>query len=351
MKPKLMILFLMLIPAILTTGQARAQGTGDQERERLRGAIIQTDEIIERAKEVVAESGSERASIILKSAIRLQEMSYATYEEALMRFDTVYVQFVQLSNRQTIEARIKAQQAIAITRQAGENENYVRGKLEQTEEMIRRMEGGGGEAASLHLRQALEAVREKQTRAIELFRNRRLKAALQLALQVEKSLEEARRQAGQTDQAQQRYLTLSERYRTIQDQLQATITAAAESGQLLENAERLRAEAEDYYTRSEYRQAEQAMQKAQEILQRLSEDLRNPARIETALGQIEKQMERFRDLVQAEDNPHVQNQYEDAHRHLVKARQFYQNGQYGAAAAQLQAARQIMQQITEQVGE
>lgn len=350
MRPKLRIFFLVLIPVILITGRAVAQDTEDISRERLRQAIVQTDEIIERAKEVVAESGSERADIILKSAIRLQGMSYATYEEALMRFDTVYVQFAQLSSRQTIEARVKAQQAIAITRQAGENENFVREKLEQTEEMLRRMEGNGGETAPSHLRQPLEAVREKQARAMELFRGRRLKAALQLVLQVEKSLEETRRQAGQADQIQERYLILSERYQTIREQLQAAKTAA-ESGQLLQNAERLRAEAENYYSRGEYQKAEQTIQSAQEILQQLSEDLRNPARIETAIGQIEKQMERFRALVQAEDVPHLQNQYENAHQHLVKARQFYQNGQYGAAAAQLQAARQIIQRIAEQVGE
>lgn len=346
MKTKITIL-LLLVLGLSTAGLSQID---NGERVRLQNAIERTDELIGQAGEVVRESGSERALNQLEMAVKLQSMA----RQLTFQIDGNPMNWSDLMNqagRYTMSARDKAQRAIAITRQAAENEEYVQKRLEKTDELIRRMEERIGRNAPESLRLLLDTSRDKQQRATEFYRDRRLKASLQLTLQVEKSLNEAADKAGGYEKAQNQYQMQSQRYFTLRERIELGRPADyPEAERELKNAERLRAQAEDLAANEgRYSQAAEVMQQAVEILNRVAEDLREPSKVRAAIEDMNKTAERIGEMVGKFGDRDIRRQYQAAREHLVKATALYEREDYEGAAAQVQAARQIIIRISEVV--
>ncbi len=341
MKTKITLLVLLSL-AWSAVGWAQMGGDGA----RLMGAMEKTDEVIARAREAVQESGSEQAHNQLEMAINLQKMA-----RDVVAFGPMNEMMVQRAGKYTLNAREKAQRAIAITRQAAENEDYVRGRLERTDDLIRQIEERVGPDASEGLRLMLDSAHDKQQRAVELFRNRRLKASLQMTLQVEKSLKDAAGKSNGYQKTQQRYQAQTERYLALRERIRLSEDInRPEVKRALENAENLQTQADEMVSgNGRYGQAEKTMQKAVEILTRAAEDLREPAKIKTAIEDVEKMAAYIESQVDQYGDRAVKQQYQSAHDHLNKASASYDRGDYNQAAAQVQAARQIMTQVAETV--
>jgi hypothetical protein len=317
--------------------------------ERLASEVGKTDDIIDRAREAVSESGSERARNQLVMAVRLQKMARDLLGRSFSEIDNALAMQI---GKYTISARRKAQQAVAITRQAEENEDYVRRRLERTSDLIRRLWEELGDDAPPGIRVLLDTAEDQRERAEELFRNRRLRAALQLAMQVEKSLQQALEQQGGYQRAQKRYLAQAERYLSLQEQIQlAGPDDRPDIAGALINAEQLRVQAENLAAENRYGRADKTMTRAVEALTRAAERLREPAKIKAAQQRLEKEAERIRERLQATGNSQLLARYRNARQHLDKASEMYQQGDYKAAAAQLQAARQVLHGIMRVLGE
>jgi len=343
MKTKILILTMALIVFGAVFAGAQQEG-----RVRLQNAYNKTQDVIERAKEAVMESGSIRARNQLEMAIKLQNLA----GELLRSDDIVYNDAMALrAGRYTLGARDKAQKAIAITLQAAENEDYVRRRLQSADEMIRRIENEAGPDIPPGLRAMLDSAREKQQRAREFFRNRRLKASLQLTLQVEKALKKiidrvgGYRLSADNYQAQtDRYLSLKERIERFGDSEGAQIRLR------LEEAERFRKRADDLAVDGRYGRAEKEIGRAVEILSRTAENLRQPAKIEAALKDIKKQAKIIGREVDQIGQPENRRQYRTALEHIEKAEALHKNNEHELAAARLQAARQLLARISDRLG-
>ncbi len=346
MKAKLMIVaFLLAIPL---AAPVAAQNGGMNRMDRLREAVDKTQDVIAEAKEAVSESGSERARNQLAVAIRLQNTAMEMMRSGAV-FDDAFVMQV---GKYTLNARSKAQRAIAITRQAEENEDYVRGRLERTDELIRRAEEESDNDTPPGLKVLMDTARDQQERARELFRNRRLKGSLQLTLQTERSLIRAMEQLGTHVRAQKRYQAQLDRFIQLREQLEAGSEAErAETGNQLKEAEMLRAQAEKLAGQERFGRAEKIMTQAVEALSRQAERLREPAKIKAALENLTREMERIQERVENSGAPGLREQYRNARQHVDKASDMYAQNNYEAAAAQIQAARQLMHRIARALGE
>jgi len=341
----LMITFLLALPL---AAPVAAQHGGMSGMDRLQETVTGTQDIIEEAKEAVSESGSERARNQLVMAIRLQTLAME-----MMRSGSVFNETFEFQvRRYTMNARFKAQRAIAITRQADENEDYVRGRLERTDEMIRQAEDEIDGNLPPGLKVLLDTARDQQVRARELFRNRRLKASLQLTLQTERSLIRAMEQQGTHVRAQKRYRAQLDRYLQLREQLEAAGDGDhPETGNQLKEAEMLRQQAEKLANQERYGRADKMMTQAVDALARQAERLREPAKIKAALENLTREMERIQERVDNSDAPGIREQYRNARQHVTKASELYAQDNYEAAAAQIQAARQLMQRIARALGE
>lgn len=350
MKIQITILFVLL--TLLSAGSVFAQGGGGGggggggvDFSRMWSAIEKTDDVIERAKAAVQESGSERAYQSLKAAVMLQEAARTMAEGAMT------VEMGLRAGSKTMQARAKAERAIAITRQAGENEDYVRKRLEQTRELIQRMEGRIDNATPRNIRQLLDSAKDRLQRAVEFFRNGRLKASLQITLQIQKSLESAILKLSSADNIEKQYQYALERFYSLEERIQeSAIGSDPETRRQLKAARSLMESAQQAYNKHQYNQAEAKMRKAVEQLYRLAEQLKAPARIESELASLKRRAARIKEAI-AQDDTQMMKLFQTAEAHLEKAQQQFQNQQYDSAAAQLQAARQLLRRIWNQRGE
>jgi hypothetical protein len=342
MKFKITIFVLLALWLSAASGLAQTQ-----QHNRLMASIDKTDEMLNRAKEVVMESGSERARNQLEMAVRLQNMA-----RTMMNMYMVDEELNALrAGKYTLSAREKAQRAIAITRQATENEDHVRRRLEKTDDIILRIEDEAGDEIPPGLRTILDSAKEKQQRAKELFRNRRLKASLQMTLQVEKTLKKAADQVGGYQKAIRQYKSQMNRYFSLRERVE--LSGHADRSEImvaLQNAERFQNRADDLALDGRYVKAEKEMAHAVEILTRVAEGLREPMKIQSALEGLRNQAETIREKIAEYGDEEDRRQFQDAVRHLEKAGASYEKGDFEAAAAQLQAGRQLLSRISKKLG-
>ncbi len=334
------LMILVLGVSLIWADTIMAQGS---DREMLESAVDRTGQVIERAREIVGRSNSERAKSLLEAAIRLQ----AHAEELISVSSPVYGDAQAISaGKYTRSAREKALRAIAIARQMAENEDYIRRRLERSDELIRRATDKAGPEPPENVRLVLASARDKHQRAVELFRNRRYKMSLQLSLQVEKSMEGMLDEAGGYAKARQRFESLQERYYTLLDRIQVSgLDASQQNLAELDQVEQFRLEAEQLASDNAFIRAELAMQNAVEVLLRVSEELKEPTKTKSALDRLTQQAEIIGAEVGTRGDDQTKKSYRAALDHLEKALTFYRAGNYDAAATQLQAARQILNQI------
>ena len=338
MKNVLKIFLLAVI--MISSNLVQAQG---HDRETLRNAMDRTNDVIQQAMEIVGRSNSERAKALLNTAISLQKRAYSLAETSF-NVDSTF-KALQAA-KYTLSAREKAQQSIVVARQSVENEDYIRMRLERTNELLERAEEKVGPDAPENIKLLMDSAREKQQQAMELFRNRRFKMSLQLTMQVEKSLERMIDEAGGYLKAKQRFESLQERYYTLKDRIESSqYNNRNQIQRQMDRADKIRQEAESMAAEKAYIRAEAAMQNAVKILLKIAEQIREPGKIKQALENLTRQSSLLEDRVNESGDRHLERMFQSANEHLAKASSYYQESSYEAATTQLQAARQLINQI------
>lgn len=327
----------LILGLLFMTATASAQNS----QQTLRNELERTDRVITEAKEIVPESGSLRARDLLLAAIALQNRAYTLANNAGM--DQT---MTRASGKYTSNAREKAQRAIAIVRQSGENEDYVRRRLERTESMIARIEEKVGPEAPEKILLLLNSAREKQNRARELFRNRRMKMSLQLTLQSQKSIERLRESVGGYIDARRQYEMLQQRYYSLMGNIE--LAGLDDHPQIIEGrtrSEKYLKEAEMLAEEGHYRRSSKAMQNAVKYYSRAAESIREPEKVKRVLERLKGKAEILGEKIETSSYHVAKQLYQNARKHLEKAARFYNERKYDAAAAQLQAAAQILNRV------
>jgi hypothetical protein len=339
----------LLVVLIVTAGFSVAYAQPGNNGRMLLDAVEKTDAVISKARDVVTESGSDRANQLLVVAQRLQRMAKELAYQAISGSNLA---MGARAGRMTLNARLRAEQAIAITRQSEENEDYVKRRLDRTDDLIQRISQNLGSDIPPNIRTLLDAARERQQRAVELFRNRRLKMALQLTIQTEKSLDKLADNAGGYSIAKKRYQELSDRYQALTEQINGSDGQVPSDVQKqIAAADQFRDQAEAMAENGNFIQAEQTLAKGVELLSRLTETAREPAKVKSALESLKNRADGLNEKVTKSGNAAAKSQYRTALEHLEKASDLYRSGNFEAAAAQLQAARELLNQAASSLGD
>ncbi|NMC44524.1 MAG: hypothetical protein GYA46_11450 [candidate division Zixibacteria bacterium] len=331
---------LVILPVMLfIAGIVSAQNPHDIAT--LRAELEQTDEVIIQAREAVAESGSERARAQLTAAEKLQERAWSLGNAAIAEDN---VQLAKQARKFTDKARQRAEQALAVTRQAEENDDFVRRRIEATDDLIAATQEKLTGDSPPEFRVMFDSAREKQQRAREFLQSRRLKMALQMTLQAQKSLNRILDGLGLQEKAQREYDALQERYLSLSRQTAASDHPEADARR--RQAEQMRSEAEQQAADGRYAQAERTLRKAVEILAALQQSADGPQMIAASLEELTRWADRLAPQVQTSTDPKAHRLYDAARDHLTQGAALAQQGNYERAAKRLQAARQTLSELS-----
>jgi hypothetical protein len=164
----------ILIGMFAVTGVASGQQRFDVEAD-----LEKTDQLLEKARDLVGEFGSNRGRTSLEVAEKTQERAWDAFHRGQSR----------RAQQMTERAREEVYRALGSLRQSEENENEVERQLERTDAVIaeaRDRLGVTNVRTPGHRR--LENAIASQRRAWELYRDRRLRPALRMTLQARESI-------------------------------------------------------------------------------------------------------------------------------------------------------------------
>lgn len=337
--------WLLVIAAILW-GVAASSASG-QGPDRTADELERTDQVIEKATEAVAESGSKKGEALLQNARRFQEQARDHFRRHR------YGQAAQ----STQKAREKAFEAIAATRTPEENENAVRRQLERTDEMLQGfrekigdMSRGRGKFSATRW----EGWLQRQQTAWQYFHERRLRPALKLTLQVRERFtrlaEQARRYRHGPANAEQNL----DRLREFLDRVRGPVTEAGldKNIEILKRAERRLAQAEEALANGQTSLANEHAKICRELLNRaLADTERRMNRQEVAdlMAQAEKERDQLEGAVIDSGDPELRDLFRRASGELQRARSMADAGKPAQALAHARTAVKLLNAIEERL--
>lgn len=342
------LLLSALLIAVLQA-PADAQTLAELERE-----LRQTDESIELAREVVAESESERARVLLTNAVQLQQTAWQLFSNC----DGNNLRPCRSAAEVTVRARREALHAVQVAREQSSDERLAQQTIDRAQRM---------------LEEALAAVREQQTddtramrlleqaksqleRANEQYRERQFSIAVRLA----NSAMSLTRQALNLDDS-----TLIDRER-IEKQIERTqhlierSAGAIEESRdtraqdLLRQAVSLQSKARENYSAGRYIAAlaltRQSRQLAQRALGRVVEGPVDADAVASAVDKTDVLIERAESTVRSSGSENAVKLLDKAIERQVSARALLRENELKRALAQTRVARNLAGEAVELAG-
>jgi hypothetical protein len=347
-----LLIWLVGLAAVLW-GFAAGPESG-QISDRVADELDRTDQVIEKAKQAVAESGSERGKALLENAVRLQEKARDQFQRRMLR----------QAERLTMQAREKAIEAIASTRSQEENEDAVRRQLERTDEILANirekigermgpgmMHGPGGDGFPMW-----ESLLKRQEMAWQHFHEHRLRPALKLTLQVREQVarfaEQARRfrhgrMGMDADQALERVKEFLERARDpiMQSDQQKNI-------ELFNRAERRFAQAEQAMKAGQTSVAQEHLRVCRELLTRALagiEKVGDPEQVRQLIDQARARWEQLEAPVIESGDRAAEGLHRRAREQLQQAESLLKEEKVVQALTRVRAAVEMLDRIEEEL--
>jgi len=205
---------LMAAAGLILVIPAHAQ-TGDMGG-RLEQELQRTDEIIQRATELVRDAGNAQAAELVKKAVAIQSEAHMSFRNGRRA----------MSATQTKTARELAQRAMGLVMRPEERKERVQVELERTDEMLQgakeKMTPDWPETAMA----LLSGAGRQQENAWEYYRADQLRPALRLTLQVREILRKLQRQMAGNEPGE-----IRAHVDQIVDLVRRAVREAEESGQ------------------------------------------------------------------------------------------------------------------------
>ena len=348
MKELIMNRIIMVIISIIAgflpfAGSCLAQGSYGQLWDRFNYEFERTEQAINRAQTVLAESQMDRGKGLLKMAIEIQ--SGAGEAGRNNRF----LEGIKL----TLSAREKARAAMTISRQADENENLVQRQLEQTDNLITQIQDRITPNSAQMILSLFDSARENQRRAWEFFRNQSLRPALKMSRQAEKVLkkllEKLRANEDDAGRLQKQISRLEQRLAQAETQSQECSDKEA-AGQLLRRADEALRQGQTYADSGEIRKAENALKMVRQLLAEISALCSDHESLGQIIEQLKSEMNRLAEKIESQEHPGAIKMLETARNHIVKAEKFCLNNKTEACAANIKAAQISLQKAKKIAG-
>jgi len=330
------VLFLILLSVFIAS-----PALGQTGADKVRAELEKTDNLIERAIQLVEESGSPQAQQYLEKAVHLQNMAKDNFQAK--RYQQAY--------RLTQQSRTMVEKAVGLIRNTGENRVYVQRELEHTEDLLHKAKDILGPETSEFARMMLERAFTAQENAKDLFHRNRQKMALASTLRarefVRESMESARdftqtlRELDKTDQ-----LLEKARERVAESDLQEIPPAFVNAVEAQEKTKIL-------YHRKNHEQALHFTLEAREIIYKALEQYEEVLRSEKLPLVFEELEEELRELgATLSTNPDelAEMYYERARKAFENAQKAYDDGQTRQAVYHLRRTSKNLDEAKELLG-
>lgn len=342
--PRGRVLTMIALTVMVLAAHAPAAAQTTDPRDRLSAELDRTDRILEQAREVVADSESERARTIREKAVELQEMARKLFEDC----DRDHLTACEGAARATTRARREAFHAIRIAREQSSHEHQAARTIERAAHLLDEARAEvAGEDLSPRTEALLDEARAQLERARERHQARQFAVALELAQTAERLLREALGLGGRGEVNPERVRRELERTDRLIERASPTVheSGNAEAIRVLDRSVEMQARAHAQFGRERPLMALRLTRDARELVHRalrLGEGPVNQDAVERGLRQTDQLIERVEPVVRASGDEQAIRLLEAGLRHQERARAFFKEERLRAALAQTRVARNLV---------
>jgi len=334
-----------IIAFFAVVGNASGQGPDD-----VQAALEKTDNLLEQARDVIREAGSDRGLAGLRSAEEWQKQAWDAFRRGQWRRAAMF----------TGRARDEIYRSLGSIRQSEDNDNEVERQLERTDQVLGEARDRLGPGPSTMPRDRLDAAFNQQRRAWDLYRERRLRPALKLTLQARESVlrmgggAPGNRHGMDTDPRalEARLERLTEASERVGERVGQSSNAQAED--VWKRAMANLKSAEEALNNGDTRRTDQLLRQARVQLDRAMRLVLREVRSDEVGVLIEAATERWELLqtpVQDSDNEQLREWHQQAGDNLERAHQALGNENTRQALVQTRRAVQLLDKIENELGD
>ncbi len=337
MYKKTISLLILAIVVVIFAPVANAQGGGGSgDMDRVLVELDRTDQVLERAREVIYSLMTPTGKVAFEEAKRIRDASWESFHARR------YGQAME----QTKLARQLAERAITAGRSAEENHDLVQRKLEHAKGLLDRIRENAPEEIPQQFRALWRNAKENLQRAREFYRSGQNRPALKLCNQVEKAASKIIEAFRDRKQAEKRF---QRRYDQVSNTIEnhRAIIADCESeraSEMLQKAFQFQEKAGELFAEGKVKGAGEMLQKAFRLANRAVEECRGEGEF---LSRLERTQAIYEMLVGqvAPDDTRGQELLAQIREQLALANQAYESDNLDAANAALRAAKMKIKQL------
>jgi tetratricopeptide (TPR) repeat protein len=332
---KLMVRVLLGVAMILVfSSSAFTQNQLDRVEEE----IARTDRIIEQARQVIAESGSDQGWQYLEKAIFLQEKAKDEFGQGNR----------QMAERLTLQARQHAERALGVINQGDESKGYVEREIERTDEILQQVREGLGLMSANRMSYMLESAIATQNKAKEMYLQNRQKMALTATLRAREMVQRGKESIQQSEQAQREL----EKTNMLVDRAREMLSGMnlEQSPPAFENALRVQEQAREMYEKGNYKEAQEYTLRARkQILEGINkyEAKLQKENFPRVMEDIQARLERAREELGGNPNSTAERYMERARAEINRANEAFEGGNVQRAMNHLRRANRFLNEATE----
>lgn len=323
-------------------GAVWAQGSGSMVRNQYMAEYEKTNQVIERARNVIQQSGTEKGKALLEMAVTLQNKARESAQNG----------YYGMAGRLTMEAREKAHAAIMVSLQAEENENLVQRQLEKTDNLISRVQSRTGKNTPEAVERIFDTARENQRRAWEFFRNQQLRPALKMTKQAERMikglLERVQAEKGNLQRLRTQERQLEQRMEQLREMLAEC--GSEEAANLMVRVQNRLQEANRFAEEGKIKQAENSLKMAQKMTRQAENLCGDQAALERKISQLRKRLEGVVEAAAQNENGNLERLVNSIEKHLRKATRLCAEGDSEECAANIKAAQMSLRKAEKMLG-
>jgi hypothetical protein len=331
------IVLLALALAAGLGGPVRAQGGYGMDQVRVE--LERTDDLIQRAGDLIRSSNNDIAGQALERATKLQEGAWNQFNGRQYGMAMVL----------TRKAREQAQSAVSAFRQNEQMEGVVQRRLERADELLQRARDELAGFRHENMESLFVNARNGLERGWEFFRNRNYRPAIKLAEQVEQAARQLLdlAQTGRRMEAeyQQRLGSVD---RLIEYAREATADCDSELGrEHLNRAQESLLRARNLYGEGHIEPALQALRQARDAARMAARECQGTQKLEARLEQLRAEADRTAEQLRqagVQDPEAARRLLNQAYEQLDMANKFLSEDKIESAQMALQAAQLALRQ-------
>ncbi len=349
-KPLLLVLLALVICWLGIAGSAFGQSSRDEVRAKLE----QTDRLLDRARDVVAQMGGPKAHEMLGVGERIQRQAWDSFNAGHWR----------MAERLTETARKSLMDLIGSFRQGDDNANEVERQLEHTDHALQDVTDKLGANAGQGRLRRLESAADMQRRAWDMFRQQHLRPALSMTLQ-------AREIAlnlgggghgpgpghgpGMGDEPglafEPRFDRLHEAAVRVGEKVEESNNDAAR--EMFQRAQRALDEARAAHDAGDERRADQMLRMGRDFLERSMRQIQREVRgdqVELLISSAKERLDLLSGPVQDSGEKRLKDWHDRAGQNLQDAQAALGNGRIKEALVQTRKAVSLLDKIADELG-